>query len=132
MYGMPFVTAARQFLEDPGELSGDTNLDMMNDTVAYMLSNAVGLKNAKGTDDIIEMLNAQGYDINRHQWEINVLGKLREEGVFIASDRVKGMYLISSQEEAERFYLQYGRRIAKQQFRLNNLRLLIDTAVWGE
>jgi hypothetical protein len=129
---MPFVTAARQFLEDPGELASDANLDIMNDSVSYLLANAVGLDNAKATDDIIAFINSQGYDINRPSWQINVLGKLREEGVFIASDRIKGIYLINSKDEAERFYLQYGRRIAKQKFRLDTLRLLIDSATWEE
>lgn len=127
---MPFLTAARQFLEDPGELASDPNLDIMNDSVAYLTANAVGLENAKSTDDVIAFLNAHGHAINRHQWQINVLGKLREEGIFIASDRVKGLYIIDTREEAERFYIQYGRRIAKQTFRLGMLRLLIDTAHW--
>jgi hypothetical protein len=30
---MPFITAAREFLEDLGELSEDKNLDIMNDTL---------------------------------------------------------------------------------------------------
>ena len=114
---MPFIEAARNFLEDPGELADDDNLDMMNDTVGYLISNAIGLENAKPTDAIIEFLNGQGHEINRHQWEIAVLGKLREEGIFIASHRTKGMYIIKTKDEADRFYLQYAKRIAKQNFR---------------
>jgi len=127
---MPFVDAARTFLEDPGELAEDENLDMMNDTIGYLLANAIGLENAKSTDTIIEFLNEQGHEINRHQWEIAVLGKLREEGIFIASHRTKGMYLIKTKDEADRFYLQYAKRIAKQNFRLNFLRALIDSGNW--
>jgi hypothetical protein len=127
---MPFVTAAREFLEDPGELSDNKYLDVMYDTVSYLLSNAIGLENAKPTDKIIEVLNANGHDINRHQWEILVLGKLREEGVFIASNKTKGMYLINSIDEAERFYFQYAKRIARQKARLEFLRDLIDHGRW--
>lgn len=127
---MPFVEAARNFLEDPGELAEDENLEMMNDTVGFLLENAIGLENAKPTDTIIEFLNEQGHEINRHQWEIAVLGRLREEGIFIASHRTKGMYLIRTRDEGDRFYLQYARRIAKQNFRLNFLRALIDSSQW--
>ena len=104
----------------------------MNDTVSYLLSNAIGLENAKSTDVIIKFLNEQGYSINRYQWEINVLGKLREEGIFIASNRTKGMYLINSKDDAEKFYFQYAKRCAKQNFRLNYLRTLIDYGQWEE
>lgn len=127
---MPFIEAARNFLEDPGELAGDDKLDMMNDTVNFLLGNAIGLENAIPTDLIIKFLNEQGYEINRHQWEIAVLGKLREEGIFIASHRTKGMYLLKTRDEADRFYLQYAKRIAKQNFRLNFLRALIDSGNW--
>lgn len=130
LFTMPFVTAAREFLEDPGELSEDRNLEIMNATVTYFLGNAVGLENAKNTDVIVEFLHTQGYDLNRHAWEIDVLGKLREEGVFIASHRSKGMYLINTREEAERFYLQYANRAAKQNQRLTYLRALIDSGRW--
>ena len=90
---MPFVTAARQFLEDQGELSEDKNVSVMIDTVAYLLENAVGMDNAISTDKIVAYLkDEKGHKINRHQWEILVLGKLRDEGVFIASHKSKGMY----------------------------------------
>jgi len=127
---MPFVAAARQFLEDPGELSEDRDLEIMNDTVTYLLGNAIGLENAKSTDTIVKFLNDQGYDINRPYWEIGILGKLREEGVFIASNRSKGMYILNSEDEAERFYHQYATRAAIQNNRLAWLRTLIDTARW--
>ena len=127
---MPFVAAARQFLEDPGELSEDKDIDIMNDTISFLLGNAIGLENAKSTDTIVRFLNEQGYDINRHYWEINILGKLREEGVFIASNRSKGMYILNSEDEAERFYHQYATRASIQNTRLAWLRTLIDTARW--
>lgn len=127
---MPFVTIAREFLEDPGELANDKNLDIMYDTVSYLLGNAIGLENAKSTDTIIQVLNENGHDINRHQWEISVLGKLREEGVFIASHKSKGMYVINSKEEAENFYIQYLKRVSKQKSRLEFLRDLIDNNHW--
>ena len=127
---MPFVDAAKQFLNDPGELAGDKNIDIMNDTISFLLANAVGLKNAKSTDTIVKFLNDQGHEINRHGWEIDVLGKLREEGIYIASNKAKGMYIISSEDEAERFYFQYATRVATETNRLGWLRTLIDTARW--
>ncbi len=127
---MPFVTTAKQFLEDPGELAEDKKLDVMYDTVGYLLENAIGLKNAKSTDKIIKFLNKRGYAINRHQWEIEVLGKLRDEGIFIASHKSKGMYIIDTREEAENFYLQYLKRVAKQKYRLEFLKDLIDNGHW--
>jgi hypothetical protein len=127
---MAFITAAREFLNDPGELAGDKNLDIMSDTVSFLLGNAVSLKHAKSTDTIVRFLNDQGYEINRHEWEIDVLGKLREEGVFIASNKSKGMYIIESEEEAEKFYFQYATRVATENNRLGWLRTLIDTARW--
>jgi hypothetical protein len=127
---MPFITAAKDFLEDPGELAGDKNLDIMYDTVSYMLGNAIGLENAKSTDTIVKVLNQKGHDFNRHYWEINVLGKLRDEGIFIASNKTKGMYILSSEEEAEKFYYQYSARVAKERYRLEFLRTIIDCARW--
>jgi hypothetical protein len=127
---MPFITAAHDFLEDPGELSQDKDLDLMNDTVSYLLGNAVGFGNAKSTDMIVKILNENGYDINRHYWEINALGKLRENGVFIAANRTKGMFIIESEEEAEKFYFQYAKRVATEKARLGWLRTLIDSAHW--
>jgi hypothetical protein len=127
---MPFISAAREFLEDPGELAEDKNLDVMNDTISFLLGSAIGLENAVPTDTIIEFLNTQGHDINRHQWEILVLGKLREEGIFIASHKSKGMFIINTKDEAERFYFQYAKRVAKQKARLDFLRDLIDYGHW--
>jgi hypothetical protein len=90
----------------------------------------VGLENAKNTDVIVRFLNDRGYEISRGKWEIDVMGKLRDEGVFIASHKTKGMYLIQTREEAEKFYLQYANRITKQNARLEFLRMLIDYADW--
>ncbi len=42
------------------------------------------------------------------------------------------MYLIKSKDDAEKFYFQYAKRIAKQNFRLSYLRTLIDYGQWDE
>lgn len=132
---MSFITAAREFMEDPGELSEDPNLDIMYDTVGYLLENAIGLENAKSTNNIIRFLNDSGHKINgkainRKQWEIIILGKIRDEGVFVASHR-KGMYIIKDRKEADAFYIQYAKRI-KVDARLQFLSILIEFGHWDD
>jgi len=134
---MSFITAAKEFMEDPGELSEDPNLDIMYDTVGYLLENAIGLKNAKKTNTIIQFLNDRehkinGRAINRQKWEILILGKLRDEGIFIASHRTKGIYIIKDQKEADDFYSQYAKHIDKEDTRLQFLSDLIEFGHWGE
>jgi len=134
---MSFISAAKQFMEDPGELSEDSNLDIMYDTVSYLLENAIGLVNAKSTNTIINFLNDQGHKINdrkinRHQWEILILGKLRDEGIFIASHRTKGMYIIKDREEADAFYSQYEKRVNKEDSRRQFLETLIEYGHWED
>lgn len=127
---MPFVEAARAFLEDPGELAGDKNINMMDDTIGFILNNAIGLENAKSTDKIVDFLKEKGHEINRYQWQIAVLGKLREEGIFIAANKSKGMFIVKNKDEAENFYSQYAKRIEKENDRLAFLRALIDNSNW--
>ncbi|MFZ0674954.1 MAG: hypothetical protein WB811_02065 [Methanoregula sp.] len=132
---MPFVTAAKEFLEFAGELSDDKYVDVMTDTVGYLLENSIGIKNAVPTDTIVKVLKERGHKISRHSWEIYVLGKLRGEGIFIASNKNKGMYIIETREEAEKFYQEYrrySRNTVENKRRLDLLSDLIEFGHWGE
>jgi hypothetical protein len=60
------------------------------------------------------------------------LGKLRDEGIFIASHRTKGMYIIKDREDAEKFYLQYAKRVATENNRLLWLHDLIEFGHWDK
>jgi hypothetical protein len=107
---MDFVTAARNFLKDPGGLSKDKNLHIIRSTVSYFLAYATGLENAKSPDIIIDYLHKQGYCINLQQWESDVIVKLSREGVYFASHKTKGMYLVNTPEEAEELVHQMTQR----------------------
>jgi len=128
---MPFITRAREFLVDQGGLAANRNRNVMVETVRYLLDNAIGLENAVSTNTIIEYLNTQGYEITREDWEINVLGALRQNGIFIGSLRGRrGMFIIGSQDEARTVYNSYNRRIQVETARLTILQRLIDEAGW--
>ena len=122
-------------MEDSGELSEDPNLDIMTETVGFLLECAIGLENAKSANLIIQLLNDTGHKINgrkinRKNLEISILGKLRDEGIFIASHRNKGMYIIKDRKEAEDFYSQYKKRVGKRDPRLLLLSDLIEFGYW--
>jgi hypothetical protein len=127
---MSFVSRAHNFLKDQGELKGKKYSDIMLETVKFLLENAVGLKNAKSTDKIIKYLETKKIKINRNQWEILVLGPLRENKVFIASHKTKGMYIPEDEKEAWDFYLSYKKRILKETDRMNALEELISNEDW--
>jgi hypothetical protein len=133
---VPFISAAKGFLEDPGELSEDPNLDIMYDTVWYLLEGAIGFDKAKKTDKILQFLNDRGHtingrQINRTRWKISILDKLRDEGIFIASAKNKGMYIIENRDEAETFYSQYSKSAKGcDNTRLSLLSDLIEFGCW--
>lgn len=129
---MSFIKRAQDFIKNPSELEGEKYLDVMVITVQYLLDNAIGLKNAKSTDKIIKYLETKKIKINRNQWEILVLGPLRENKIFIASHKTKGMYIPENEEEAWNFYLSYKKRVLKETDRMNALEELISNENWKD
>jgi len=119
----PFVVIARQFLENPGKLKDHKKLPEMKETVRYMLDHAVGIDHAVSTKTIVEHLKNKGFHVaDERDWQITVLGPLRENGIFVASKRAKGMFLIKNDNDAKIAISQIQTRIDTQTDRLNILK----------
>lgn len=103
---MSFMKRVIEFIENPSREHANQDLyDVMKETLEYMLdSGAMGIENAISTKEIVNHLNSVGYDIHRERWEIEVLGYLRDNGVYIASKIGRGMYLIKSKRDAQEAY----------------------------
>jgi hypothetical protein len=130
---MSFISRAEVFLVDQGELANDSNRDMMIDTVAYLLENARGFSNRKSTDTIVNHLRSLGYDnLKREDWQIGVMGKLRDHGIFIGSKKGGhgGIFLINSREDARLVLQSYGTRVEKEARRLQILREQMGELDW--
>lgn len=128
---MSFIAAAQEFLEDQGDLSSSKYCEEMIETVRFLLDNAIGVSNAIATNKIIAHLHSKGHTISREAWQIEVLGKLREYGVFIASSRGRsGMFLIKTEPDAIVAYTSIYNRISVQQHRLNILEQLMKDEGW--
>jgi len=128
---MPFVTRAKQFLENPGVLATHKKLPEMKETVRYMLENAVGLGNAVSTKQIVEHLKRKGCRLeNERDWQINVLGPLRRDGIFIASKRATGMFIIKDQSDAQVAISQIIKRIDEETKRLQILKKMVTDVGW--
>lgn len=125
-----FIATARAFADDPGTLSKkeEKYRGQMIETVHYLLANAIGLKNAVSTNSIISHLQNHGFNTYRKDWQINVLGALRKRGIFIASKRAKGMYLIDSESDVKAAILSIQSRVDEETARLNALKKMARDA----
>lgn len=130
MYFVSFLRRAQEFLVNQGRLSNHKYRDVMVETIDYLLRNAVGVNNAVSTDSIISHLKSKGFEISREEWQINVLGVLREHGIFIGSKRGVGMFLIASEDDAREAHNSILDRILVECERLRILRELIKEAGW--
>ena len=128
---MPFVQAARNFLANPGIARTQPRFREMQETVKFMLDHAIGLANAISTDRIVQHLQGMGYQIHREAWQIEVLGYLREHGVFIGSKRGVGMFIIESEEDARETCESIQSRIDVEEQRLRTLRNLMQQEGWN-
>lgn len=129
---MPFVERAQQFIVDQGDLKNDKYCNEMVSTIEYMLKNAVGVGNAISTDKIIEYLRDDcGYVIHREGWQINVLGPLRDAGIYIGSHKTKGMFLISDINDAKIVRESIVRRLNKEKDRLEVLERACYDVGWN-
>ena len=103
----------------------------MRDTVEYLLKNNVGIKNATSTDRIIVYLRSKGHKIYREKWQINVLGPLRDNGVFIASKPAVGMFIIETIDDAGKVIVSMEHRIAVENKRLQILKRIARQGGWN-
>lgn len=127
---MTFVTIAQNFLNNPGSLKSHPYYSAMRDTVEYLLSNAVGIRNAVSTDNIIAYLRRRGHRIYREEWQINVLGPLRDNGIFIGSKVGTGMFIIETIDDAREVVASIEHRINVEQSRLKILREIAHQSGW--
>jgi len=127
---MPFVQAARNFINNPGTHQTKQHYPLMIDTLNFLLNNAIGIQNAVSTQAVINHLASLGHQTHREDWQINVLGYLRENGVFIASKIGGGIFLINNASDAYEAFCSYFRRIAVETERLNLLYNHIRQAGW--
>lgn len=127
---MPFIRAARNFLTNPGQHQNHPRYPVMQDTIEFLLNTAVGLGNAVSTDRIIQHLDSQGHNIGREAWQVEVLGYLRENGVFIGSKIGVGIFLIETENDAQEVHNSMRNRINVEQNRLGIIESLVRNAGW--
>lgn len=128
---MPFIRAARDFLNNPNRHENHPHYTVMRDTIDFLLNNAIGLSNAVPTRRIIEHLNNLGHEIHREKWQVEILGYLRENGVFIGSKVGLGIFLIENRNDALEAYHSIQRRVRTERRRLSILEDLIGQAGWN-
>lgn len=128
---MPFLIRTRNFLTNPGTLGTHQFYAVMRDSVEYLLNNAIGIRNAIATDKIIKYLNGKGHTISKPQLQINVLGPLRDNGVFISSKPGVGMFIIETIDDAQKAVTSMEHRIDIETKRLGILRQIALQGGWN-
>jgi hypothetical protein len=128
---MPFLLRAHNFMTNPGTLKAHKYYPIMKDTVDYLLNNAIVINNAISTDKIIDHLNKKGHRIHRENWQINVLGPLRDNGIFIASKPAVGMFFIKTIQDAKETVKSMEHRIHVETDRLKILRKIASQGGWN-
>jgi hypothetical protein len=122
-----------RFLREARRLARSRNTSpLLRATLRYMLANSVGQRHATPIDTIIRHLNSRGFQINREQFQHQVLVPSREGTLYIASFGHfgrGGIYLIETREDTKPMISFYKRRIAKERQHLNHLVDLCD-AEW--
>jgi len=118
---MSFIEDIENFIQNPGVHASKERYGEMKATLEYMKQNAVGIKNAVATDRIIDYLHSQGYNIGKEEWQIEVLGYLRDNGIFIGSKIAKGMFVINSKKDAKETYTSMKKRVEKENERIRIL-----------
>ncbi len=128
---MPFITRARNFVDNPQpDHASHPRFPVMVETVRYLLDCAIGIENAVSTNEIIDFLHGAGHDIDRETWQIEVLGYLRDNGIFIGSSGQRGMFLIRDQNDAREARNFIRNRIERERQRLSALENLMGEAGW--
>lgn len=128
---MSFVDQANLFIKDPGNLKSSKYVFAMVDTVDYLLEHGTGLANAVPTDTIIQYLNSKGHKIRKPEWQINVLGPLRDNSIFIGSKIGTGIFIINSINDANEVRTSMRNRIVTHKKRLDVLENLMKLEGWA-
>ena len=127
---LPFIKRAHSFLSNPKLLRTHRYYNAMYDTVDYLLNCAVGIQNAKSTDVIISHLRNKGHHISRSAWQINVLGPLRDNGIFVAAKPGIGIFIIETINDAKKAVTSMEHRINVEKNRLQILKQIASQAGW--
>ena len=128
---MSFIDNYRHFVDDQGKLKGHKYQNEMVETIKFLLKNAIGQKNGVSTNKIILHLRSKGYKISRETWQIEVLGTLRDNGVYIGSLRGNiGMFLIASKNDAVSTRNAIYERLVVEQKRMDKLEKLMKKEGW--
>ena len=112
---MPGREDAQDFVDNPPEV--DEFLNEMIFTLRCLLEEG---NPYVSTDVILEYLSENNHDMEKNDWQQDVLGRLRNHYVFIGGSS-KGMFLIENRELALEAYGWLTRRIEKEQNRLDRL-----------
>jgi hypothetical protein len=117
----------QQFLDSKSHaLRSHRRYDAMRETVAFMLENAVGAQNAVSTERIVAHLQGADYDLTAPQWQVEVLGPLRDNGVFICGGRGGvGMFLVDSAADGQKALAAMKNRVATENRRLRVLEAML-------
>jgi hypothetical protein len=111
---MPFITRARNFLQNPDSIvTTPRKRQIMVDTVQFLFDkNAIGYGNAISTDLIVEYLQDLDHKIERGPWETDILGPLRDNGVWLGSKTGSdgGIFLIKNQADVDIVKETYGKK----------------------
>ena len=128
---MPFIARARDFVDNAApNHRAHPRFNAMRDTVQYLLDHAIGRQNAVPTDDIITHLQGRNHNMSRETWQIEVLGYLRDNEIFIGSTGSRGMFLIQDEADAREVRDFIQNRINRETQRLGTLQRLIEEAGW--
>jgi hypothetical protein len=120
------------FLQNPPlVLKNHKHYDEMRETLAFMIHRGRGRAHSVSTREIVEHLQSLDYDISATTWQIQILGPLRDAGVYIGSARGKtGMFLIADQSDAVVTRAAQLQRLTTEQARLAVLEKMIRQNGW--
>lgn len=117
--------------QPPHDLKAHPRYDEMRETIAFMVSRGKGRASSVPTREIVEHLQDLAFDITQTQWQIGVLGPLRDAGIYIGSERGKtGMFLIADRGDAEATRSAQLQRLEAEQSRLKTLETLMKKHGW--
>jgi len=132
---MYFVERARTFLSGPkpGDVSQE-NFERMTITLEFLLENAMGRKNTISTKRIVAHVNEHGPrpTIIKEIWQTDILGYLREHGVFIGAiiGGGGGIFMIVDVEDARAARNSYKNRIRSEELHVEMLEAAVGEAGW--
>ena len=106
---------AQDFINNPPQ--ADEFLDEMILTLRCLLAEG---NPYISTEEILEYLSENNHAMNKNVWQQDVLGRLRDNYVFIGGSR-NGMFLIENRELALEAYGWLNRRIERERDRLDRL-----------